>query len=126
MDDFHFPFQKVIKFVHVNVHQELTGEIAQRQTDVRLVFGVKTPDYFTQEQYRIFALDMFFQNITQNLLVDIGEKFSNIAFQDPDRSRLIPRNLASLVAKAIYGAVRAFDAPTRVRVENKLGVEIRI
>ena len=27
MLDFHFPFQKVIELVHVNVHQELTGEI---------------------------------------------------------------------------------------------------
>ncbi len=28
MGDFHFPFQKVIELVHVNVHQKLAGEIA--------------------------------------------------------------------------------------------------
>lgn len=59
-------------------------------------------------------------------MIDVGEEFSDVAFQNPYRSRVIARNLASVVAEAIYCAVSAFNAPTRVRVENKLGIEIWI
>jgi len=69
---------------------------------------------------------MFLQNIAKNFVVDIREEFFDIAFQDPDCPRMITRNLTSLIAEAIYRTVRAFDAPTRVRVENKFGVEVRI
>lgn len=69
---------------------------------------------------------MFLQNIAKNFVVDIGEEFSDIAFQDPDCPRMITRNLSSLIAEAVYRAVRAFDAPTRVRIKNKLGIEVRI
>jgi hypothetical protein len=49
MSDFHFPFQKVVKLVHVDVHQKLASEIPQRQTDVRPVLGVKASDHFAQK-----------------------------------------------------------------------------
>jgi len=49
MSDFHFPFQKVVKLIHVDVHQKLTRKIAQRQAYVRPVLGVETPDYFAQQ-----------------------------------------------------------------------------
>ncbi len=116
----------MIELVHVNVYQKLAGEIAQGQADVRSVLGVETSDHFAQKQDRISAPDMFFQNITQNLMIDIGEEFSDIAFKNPDRPRVILRNFASLIAEAIYCSVRAFDAPTRVRIENELGIEVRI
>ena len=69
---------------------------------------------------------MFLQNIAKNFVVDIREKFSDIAFQDPDCPRMITRNLSSVVTEAVYRTVRAFDAPTRVRIKNKLGIEVRI
>ena len=59
-------------------------------------------------------------------MIDVGEEFSYVAFQNPNRPRVIPRNLSSDVAEAIYGSMCAFDTPTRVRVENELGIEIRI
>ena len=116
----------MIEPVHVNVYQKLAGEIAQGQADVRPVFCVETPYHFAQKQDRISAPDLLFQNITQNLMIDVGEEFSDIAFKNPDRPRMILRNFASLIAEAIYRSVRAFDAPTRVRIENELGIEVRI
>ena len=59
-------------------------------------------------------------------MVDVGEELSDVAFQNPDRPRVIPRNFSSDVAEAIYGSMRAFDAPTRVRVENEFGIEVGI
>jgi len=59
-------------------------------------------------------------------MIDVGEEFSDITFQDPDCPRVIARNLARIVAKAVYGSMCAFDASAGVRVENKLGVEVRI
>ena len=112
MSDFHLPFQEMIEIVHVNVHQELAGEVAQRQADVRPVFGMETPDHFTQKQDRISALDVSLKNIAQNFMIDIGEEFSDVAFQNPDCPRVIPRNLASVVAEAVYCSVCAFDTPT--------------
>ncbi len=116
----------MIELVHVNVYQKLAGEIAQGQADVRSVLGVETFDHFAQKQDRISAPDMLFQNITQNLMIDVGEEFSDIAFKNPDCPRMILRNFAGLIAEAIYRSVRAFDAPTRVRIENELGIEVRI
>jgi len=116
----------VVKLVHVDIHQKLTGEIAQRQTNIRPVLGVKTSDHLAQKQDRISALDVSLKNIAQNFMIDIGEEFSDVTFQNPDRSSVIPRNFASVVAEAIYRPVRAFDAPTRVRIENKFWIEVRI
>src|SRR3989338_2854550 len=108
MCDFHVPFQKMVELVHVNVHQKLAGEIAQRQADVRPVFGVETSDNFAQKQDHISAPDVFLQNIAQNFMIDIGEEFSDVALQNPSGPGVIPRNFASVVAEAVYGAVRAF------------------
>lgn len=126
MSDFHLPFQKMIELVHVNVHQKLAGKIAQGQADIRSVFGMKTSDNFAQKQDRISALDVSLKNIAQNFMIDIGEEFSDVAFQNPDCARVIPRNFASGVAETIYCPVCAFGAPTRVRIKNKLGIEVRI
>lgn len=59
-------------------------------------------------------------------MIDIGEEFSDITFQDPNRPRVVARNLARVVAKAVYGSMCAFDASAGVRVENKLGIKVRI
>ena len=101
MGDFHLPFQKVVKLIHVNIHQKLAGEISQGQADVWSVLGVETSDHFAQKQDRISAFDVFLQNIAQDLMIDIGEEFSDIAFQNPDRPRVILRNLESLIAETI-------------------------
>jgi hypothetical protein len=59
-------------------------------------------------------------------VIDVGEEFSDVAFQNPDRVRVVLRDFESLVAETIYGSVCAFDASTRVRVENKFWIEVRI
>jgi len=69
---------------------------------------------------------MFLQNIAQNLVIDVGEEFSDITFQNPNSPGMITRNPASLIAETIYRSVRAFDALARIRVENKLRIEVRI
>ena len=69
---------------------------------------------------------MSLKNIAQNFMIDVCKEFSDIAFQNPDRPRVILRNLARVVAKAVYGSMCAFDASAGVRVENKLGIEVWI
>jgi hypothetical protein len=59
-------------------------------------------------------------------VIDVGEEFSDVAFQNPDRVRVVLRDFESLVAETIYGSVCAFDASTRVRVKNKFWIEVRI
>jgi hypothetical protein len=64
VSDLHLPFQEMIELVHVNVHQKLAGEIAQRQADARPVFGMETSNHFAQKQDRISAFNVFLQNIS--------------------------------------------------------------
>lgn len=59
-------------------------------------------------------------------MIDVGKKFSDVAFQNPNRSRVIPRYFVGIVTEAIYGSMRAFGVPTRVRIKNKLGIEVWI
>ncbi len=44
MFDLQFALEKVIKFVHVYVHQKLAREIAKRQTDAWPALNMETPD----------------------------------------------------------------------------------
>lgn len=57
VSDFHFSLQKMIELVHINIYQKLAGEIAQRQSDIRPVFGVETSDNLAQKQDGIPAFD---------------------------------------------------------------------
>lgn len=41
-----FPIQKLIELIHINVHEELACEIAERQTDAGLVLSMETINDF--------------------------------------------------------------------------------
>jgi hypothetical protein len=87
---------------------------------------METSDYFTQQQNSMSASDMFFQYIAKNLVVDIGKEFSDVAFQNPCRACIVPRNRASIIAEAIYGTMGTFCSPARVRIKYKFSIKIWI
>ena len=123
---FQFPFEKMIELVHVNVHQKLAGEITEWQTDTGLTRSMEAPHDFPEESDDILIFDSPFQNTVQNPVIYSGEKFSDITFQNPNCAGMIVRNLPRIFAEAIYRPVCAFDAATRIGIEDKLGIKIRI
>lgn len=59
-------------------------------------------------------------------MIDIGEEFSDIAFQNPYGARMILGNFPRIVAEPIKSLVRAFPVAAGIGVENKFPIEIRI
>lgn len=59
-------------------------------------------------------------------MIDVGKELSDVTFQDPNRSRVIPRNFERVIAKPVYGAMHAFVIPARIRVEDEFRIEVRI
>jgi len=87
---------------------------------------MKTFDHFFQEPDDASVFDMFFQQINQNGVVDIGKKFPNVAFKYPGRSGIIFGNLTNVRAKFVDSTMSAFVATAGVRVSNKFLIKVRI
>lgn len=59
-------------------------------------------------------------------MIYVGEEFSYVAFQNPRCARVVARNGACVIAKAVERAVRSFGATAGIRIEYEFWVEIRI
>lgn len=84
-----FAFDEVVEFVHIDIHQKLAGEIAERKTDVRAPFGVKTVDDSTEEIDRRIFRDTIFKDVFKYRMVDVRKELSYVAFQYPGGSSMI-------------------------------------
>ena len=69
---------------------------------------------------------MFLQTVVQNLVIDVGKELSDVTFQDPNCSRVIPRNFERVIAKPVYGAMYTFVIPAGIRVEDEFRIKVRI
>ena len=56
-------------------------------------------------------------------MIDTGEKFLDVALQNPTGSDIIPANLTKHEIKSINRPVRPLLLATRVRIENKFFIE---
>lgn len=135
--DLHVPFQEMIEFVHVDIHEQLRSEIAKWKAlwryDSSLLdriskryIGSETVDDLRDEPYDFFVPDAMFQNILQDLVIDVGEEFSDVTFQDPHGSRVIVRNFTDVFPEAVDSAVRALGASAGVRIEDEFRIKIGI
>ena len=59
-------------------------------------------------------------------MIYIGEEFSYVTLQYPNRPRVVARDRSSVIAKTIQCPMRAFDATTGVRIKDEFWIEIRI
>lgn len=126
MTYFEFSFHELIKFVHVDVHKELTREIPERKTDTHIVSNVKTFNNLLQKPEGIIVRNGTTQNVHQHLMIDIGEEFADIALEHPRRLRVIARDFVSELLESIHGAVCALADTAGVRIVDEEAIEERI
>lgn len=60
--NFQFTFQKLIKFIHINIHKELARKIPERQTNTGTPLRMKAVDDFAKEPKNIVIPNMPLQN----------------------------------------------------------------
>ena len=63
--NFRLSFQKLIKFIHINVYEELACKITEWQADAGPILRMKTVDDFAQEPCDIAIFNASPQNIFQ-------------------------------------------------------------
>ena len=73
---------KLIKLIHVNIRQELRGEIAERQTLAALC-RMETTDDFHNERFDIRVWNVFLDNAEQYPVINRGKEFADVTFKYP-------------------------------------------
>src|SRR3989344_3090775 len=76
-------FQKLIKLVHINIHEELACEIPEWQTNAWFAFRMEAIDDFIQKPKRIVTSDAPPQDIFQYSVINARKELLDIAFQNP-------------------------------------------
>lgn len=69
---------------------------------------------------------MLFKNFEKYVVVYRSEEFSDIAFQDPARSRIVPAHRAEKCLEPAHRLVRPLAEPAGIRIVDEALVEIRI
>ncbi len=80
---------EVIKHVHVNVDEKLACEITERKSDARPTVRLKTLDDFREEPNYILIARMPLSDFNENRVIDIRKELSYVAFQNPNRARVV-------------------------------------
>ena len=104
----------MIELVHINIHEKLASQIAKRQPNAVPVFGIKATDNFPKKAYYIFIVHSSPQNIFKNRMVNICKKFSDVALQNPNGSRVVFRDFACILSETVKRAMRSLAATAGV------------
>lgn len=105
--DLQFVLHELVEFVHVNVHEELRGEVAERQSRARSGRR-KTADHLAEKPPSFPIRYIAPQDFRQHAMVDARKKFSDVAFQDPHRFRVIRAFLSGERTEAVQCLVGSF------------------
>lgn len=119
---------KLIKFVHVNVREQLRCQVPQWQSfslNRRGSRRCKTADNFLKQPHSAFILNALAQQFDQYRMVDRIEKLSNVAFQRITRHAIVLRYLARQFFEFCYSPVRSISYPARKRIAYKCFLEQR-
>jgi hypothetical protein len=110
-----------IQFVEVDVGEELTGHVAQRQSDTRDF--AKTVENATEEPERIDIGYFSANQCHQDIVIDRIEKSSDVAFKRPDVPISVCAHTMSKCPQLPKCSMRSLPHPTRIRVKNECAVE---
>jgi hypothetical protein len=80
----------MIKLVHVDIHEELAGEIPKRQTGADFPLRVETFYDGIEKPHCIAVSDLSPEYVVQYGMIDAREKLPNITLQNPNCTRVIP------------------------------------
>lgn len=114
-----FIFDELIQFVHVDIGEQLRGQIAEWQS------GTETLDYFPKKIHEPIVLGSFWKNIKKDFMIYGIEKFSYVQFQNPQSAGVIMRQTQSQILQSSHRRMRALCFSGRPRVENKCFIPYR-
>ncbi len=114
---------EVIKHVHVDIDQKLARKVTERKSDAGPAVRVKTPDHFREEPKNICVVDMPFDDVEENRMIDVGKELSYVAFQHPSGTGVVFGNLGGKFSKTIDCAMRTPPLATGVRIKNEFTIE---
>jgi len=116
---------KLVEFIHINIHKKLRGKIAERKPHAR-PRRREAPDHFSEKPSDSFVGNPAVQNFRKHAMVDCREELPDVAFQDPDRFRMIRALLAGERIKTIQRPMRSLGDAAGIRVRDKRCIEERI
>ena len=106
---------ELIEFVHVDVHEELTGKVAQGQARVVAIYdAIKKP-------FCLIILRMQHNNPFQNLMIYAGKKLPDVAFENPARFGVVFAGLIRKSSEAIQCPMGTFAELAGKRVGDEFG-----
>ena len=122
---FQIAFHELIELVHIDVHEELRGKIAERKPHARSRRR-ETPDHFSEKPADSFVGNPAAQNLRQRGMIDGREELPDIAFQNPYGFRIIRAFFAGERIKTIQSPMRSLVDAAGIRVSDECRIEERI
>ncbi len=116
---------KLVKLVHIDIHEKLGGEIAKGQT-FPPVHRRKAINHFRKEPHDILIGNILAEDVLQGIMINILKESLNVALENPAGAGVISAHPVSQPSKPVYGFMRSLSESTRVRVRNKSPVKERV
>lgn len=113
---------ELVELVHVDVHEELGGEVAQREAFAGRG-GVEALYHFCKECDRAFVCYPLFEHCEEYLLVDGSEKLPYVALEHPAGARVVLRDSSGEGLEAVHRPVCPLPFTTGIRVGDECAVE---
>jgi len=109
---------KLVKLVHIDIHQELRGEITERKS-YTFLFYVEAADYLRKKPENTLVGDARLENADETTLVNRRKELTHVALEHPDRLRVIARDAVRESAEAVERFVASLVLTARVRTRNE-------
>lgn len=115
--------RELVELVHVQVRQELRGEIAERQA---APFRAEAAYHLFEQADRELVRYASMQDLHERIVMDGSEELPDVALEDVAGTRMIPRFGICEGAEPVHGAMRPLLLPAGVRVGDERAVYGRI
>ena len=115
---------KLVKLVHIDVHEELGGEIAERETDAGR--RGKAADHLFQQPDDALVCNVGFHNFNEYRMVDACEELADVALKYPAGACVILTHGISERPETVHRSVCPLVVAAGERVGDKGFVEERI
>src|SRR3989344_5372442 len=113
---------KLIKLVHIDIHQELGCEITEGQAFAS-TSTLKTLYHSLNEPESIGISNMSFYNFNKTRLINRGKKFSNVAFKHPHSFCMPKRCRSSRFLKCLNSSMCPLEITARIGIVNKFFIK---
>src|SRR3989344_7250975 len=114
---------ELVKLVHIHVHKQLRGELAERQPNAGRHF--ETAYDPREEPNNVVVWYVLLQDANQPTVLNRREKPANIAFEHPRRSCVILGDSEREVPEPVDRLVHPLLRPARIQAVDECPIEER-